>query len=140
MSDVDAVVARLVAESEVRRTIADYCQSCDDGRFDDYAACFAADAVVVLQGKEIVGRAAIRDWITAGQPPEKRGKHVTVNVLIDVDVDRGRATASTDYLFVAKRDGKTLVTTAGRYLDVFVPADGRWLFARREITFLGGSL
>lgn len=130
-------LARLLAESEIRRTIADYCQSCDDGRFADFAACFTADAVVHLLGRRIEGRAAVQTWITAAMPAERRGKHVAVNPLVRVDVDAGRATATTDYLFVAAREGGTTVTTAGRYADTFVPAGDRWLIASREVTFLG---
>jgi len=130
-------IARLVAESEVRRTIADYCQSCDDGRHDEFAACFTPDAVVHLMGKRIEGREAIAAWIAAAQPAERRGKHVTINPLVRVDVTQRRATGETDYLFVARRDGRTIVTTAGRYSDAFVPHEDRWLIERREISFLG---
>jgi ketosteroid isomerase-like protein len=134
MSDV---LARLVAEAEIRRTLADYCQSCDDGRFEDYAACFTVDAVVLLAGEPVAsGRAALRDWIAAGQPPDRRGKHVTINPLITVSPDATSAAASTDFLFVGRSPEGPRVTVAGRYCDELQPADGRWLISRREITFL----
>ena len=136
MEHSETDLARLVAESEIRRTIADYCHSCDDGRFDDYGACFTPDAVMVAMGKDIVGREAIIGWITAAQPPERRGKHVTFNTLLEIDVDAGRAKGATDYMFLGRSPSGPQITTAGRYLDEFVPVDGRWLFARREITFL----
>lgn len=127
-------VQRLVAEAEIRRTIADYCQSCDDGRFDDFGRCFASDAEVLLDGEVVAtGRAAIQTWITAAQPAKRRGKHVTINTLIVWDGEN--ASGATDYLFVGRTPDGPRVTTAGRYVDEFVEADGRWLFARREITF-----
>jgi hypothetical protein len=92
--------------------------------------------VVVLMGKEIVGRAAIEAWIAKGQPAEKRGKHVTFNVLLDVDEAAGTGTGAVDYLFLARSEGGPRVSTAGRYLDHYVRAGERWVFARREITFL----
>ena len=128
-------VARLVAESEIRRTIADYCHSCDDGRFDDFALCFAPDAVVVLGGKVVAsGRTAIQAWIEKGQPPDKRGKHVTVNSL--VTIDGAEARGATDFVFVARTPDGPQVTTAGRYLDMFAPYGDRWLFTSREIQLL----
>jgi ketosteroid isomerase-like protein len=124
------------AENAVRRTIAEYCHTCDDGRFEEFGECFAEDAVVVLMGKEIVGRDAIKAWIAKGQPAEKRGKHVTFNVLLDVDGDAGRGTGAVDYLFLARSADGPRVSTAGRYLDNYVRTGDRWLFARREITFM----
>jgi uncharacterized protein (TIGR02246 family) len=127
----------MVAESEIRRTIAEYCQTCDDGRFDAYAACFTEDAEVVLAGTVVAtGRDGIEAWITPAMPAEKRGKHVTVNPLITVSDDLATAQASTDYLFVARSSSGPRVTVAGRYSDVLRPVGERWLIARREITFL----
>ena len=128
---------RLVAEAEIRRTVGDYCQSCDDGRFADYAACFTADGEVVL-GPDVVaaGRPAIEAWITKAMPPAQRGMHVTVNTLITWTGDAS-AHATTDFLFLAHGDSGPRITSAGRYLDTFAPdVDGRWLFARREIRLL----
>lgn len=128
---------RLLAESQIRSTIAAYCQACDDGRFDDYAACFTDDAEVVLAGATVAtGREQIKEWIARGQPPDKRGKHVTVNPLIVVADDLTSASASTDYLFVGRTSEGPRVTVAGRYQDVLRPVGGHWLLARREITFL----
>lgn len=130
---------RASAESAIRRVIAAYCHSCDEGRFADYAQLFAPDATVVLPGQEVTGRAAIQAWITAGQPPHKRGMHVTTNV--ELDVVEGRARGRTGFLFLAHGTSGLQVSTAGRYLDEFVRDGGSWLIARREITFLrpGGS-
>lgn len=128
---------RLIAEAEIRRTIGDYCQSCDDGRFADYAACFTPDAEVLL-GSAVVatGRTGIEAWITRAMPPEQRGMHVTVNTLITWTAERS-ALATTDFLFLARGEGGPRITSAGRYVDTFAPAEGgRWLFARREIRLL----
>jgi len=120
-------------EEAVRRTIARYCQTCDDGRFDEFGECFAADAVMTVLGREVRGREAIRDWIAAAMPPEKRGKHVAVNTVIDVGDRAGAVRASTDYLFVARTEKGPRVTTTGRYVDTFVRDGDRWLFQTRDI-------
>ena len=131
MNDVE----RMAVELSVRRAIASYCQTCDDGRFEEFAAVFAKDAVVAFLGKEIVGRDAIREWITAAMPEHKRGKHVTFNVVVDVQ-DEARASATVDFFFLARTPDGPRISTAGRYLDEFAPDDDRWVFTRHEITFL----
>ncbi len=131
----DDALERLLVETAIRHTLAAYCQSCDDGRFADFGRCFTSDAVLAVMGREITGRPAIEGWIAAAMPPDKRGKHVTTNTVVVVDGDR--ATATSDYLFVAPGERRPRVTVAGRYDDVFVPDSERWLIARRAISFLG---
>ena len=119
-------------EAAVRATIARYCQTCDDGRFAEFGECFARDAVLAVMGREVRGREAIVDWIAAAMPPEKRGKHVAVNTLVDVDA-AGAVSASTDYLFVARTEKGPRITTTGRYRDTFVRDGDRWLIQTRHI-------
>lgn len=119
-------------DAEVRRTLAAYCQTVDDGRFDDFAQLWAPDAVLRVAGDEILGRAAIRAWIERAQPPERRGKHVTVNPLIDVEA-ADRARVSSDFVFLARTGGGYVVSVVGRYLDVLEPHGGRWVFRSRDI-------
>ena len=128
----------MTPEDAIRTTLARYCQLCDDGRFDEFAELFTDDAVFHVLGTDHVGRAAIAAFMTAAQPPEARGRHVTSNSVIAVD--GARATAVTDYLFVARADHGFAITNVGRYHDQLAldPADAdRWRFTRREIVFLG---
>ncbi len=121
-------------QEAIGRTLAQYCQFCDDGRFDEWEALFTEDSTFSVQGNEQVGRTAIRQFIEAGQPPERRGRHLCGNSLIDVDGDR--ASVATDYIFVSRA---LEVLSAGRYLDVLVRDGDRWLFAERRIQFLDGA-
>jgi 3-phenylpropionate/cinnamic acid dioxygenase small subunit len=125
-------VTQPAIDAEVRRTMAAYCHTVDDGRFDEFEQLWAADAVVEVRGDRIEGRAAIRAWIEQAQPPERRGKHVTVNSEIDV---AGADTASSvsDFLFFARGERGPRVTASGRYLDEFTPVEGAWVFTRRRI-------
>jgi ketosteroid isomerase-like protein len=120
-----------MADAEIRRTIAEYCQTVDDGRFSDCGRCFAEDAVVRVMGMEVIGRQEIEAWIASAQPPERRGRHVTTNSVICVDGRRAEATS--DFLFLATGEDGPHISTAGRYVDTFVAAEGRWVFASREI-------
>jgi 3-phenylpropionate/cinnamic acid dioxygenase small subunit len=122
-------------EESVRRTLALYCQLCDDGRFDEWADLYTDDARFSVLGGHHDGRAAIRAFIEAGQPPERRGKHVCANPVVEVRGDE--ASARTDYVFVARADGGFAITSAGRYHDRLVRDGDRWRFAERRIVFLG---
>jgi uncharacterized protein (TIGR02246 family) len=138
---IGTVAPAMNDHSSVLRTLALYCQLCDDGRFDEWAELYTDDAVFIVGGRRHEGRAAIKAFIEAGQPPERRGKHVCANPLVDVDADGTTARASTDYVFVARAaDGSLAITSAGRYHDRLVrSADGRWRFAERRIEFIGGA-
>ena len=124
----------VVADLGVRRTLATYCQTCDDGRFDDFAECFAPDATMTALGRTVVGRDAIRGWIAAAMPPERRGKHVCVNAVITCDGDT--AHAESDFLFLAPGPRGPVISTAGRYVDDLRRDGDRWVFTRRDIVLM----
>lgn len=136
-------LAPVTDEEAIRRTIAQYCHFCDDGRFDEWADLFTTDARFTVMGSTHEGRNAVKAFIEQGQPPERRGKHVCFNSVIDVDAGGSEARAWTDYVFVSRRGegGFALAnpTSAGRYHDRLVrdQGDGRWRFAERRIVFLG---
>ena len=126
-------------EDGIRRTLAQYCQYCDDGRFDDLADLFAKDAVYRVMDQTHEGREQIKAFMAKAQPPERRGKHVCGGSLIEIDVSGEQARAFTDYVFVAPADEGLNVTSVGRYHDRFVKDGDRWLFAERAIVFMGGD-
>lgn len=118
----------------IGRLVARYCHLLDDGRWDEFARLWTEDAELVLRGETTRGRSAIRASIEASQPPERRGRHLTVN--LEVDVDGDTAAGTTDFMFWAKgKDGAPRMMFLGRYADTLVRLDGEWRFARREITF-----
>ena len=119
-------------EDAIRRTIAQYCQLCDDGRFDEWADLYTDDATFSVMGKTYTGRADVKAFIEKGQAPERRGKHLCFNSIIDIDGDSARAI--TDYVFIDKQHA---ITSAGRYHDRLIRQPDRWRFAERRILFLG---
>jgi 3-phenylpropionate/cinnamic acid dioxygenase small subunit len=119
-------------DEAIRRTIAQYAHFCDDGRFDDWADLFTADARLTVLGESHEGREAATRWISKHQTPELRGKHVCVNTVIDIADDEARAW--TDYIFV---DQNRLIASVGRYHDHLVRDRDRWRFRERRIVFLG---
>src|SRR5262249_53092748 len=50
-------------EEGIRRTLALYCQLCDDGRFDEWADLYTEDAVFRVMGGEHRGPEAIKAFI-----------------------------------------------------------------------------
>ncbi len=120
---------------EIRRTLAQYSQLCDDGRFDEWAELFTEDARLVLGGQVTEGRSAIRSHMATLQPDGARGKHITSNPLVDLDGAAARVT--TDYLFVRPGTDGLGILAAGRYYDHLVSDGRRWRFHRRTITMLG---
>ena len=119
----------VVDELAIRRILASYCQLLDDGHFDALADLFTPDGSFNYGAAAASGRAAIRAWFTSSQPPGRRGKHLTLNVLIVVDGDN--ATVTSDYLWLRSVDGVISPGLAGRYRDTLVRDHGRWLISRR---------
>lgn len=119
-------------EDAIRRTIAQYCQLCDEGRFDEWADLYVEDATFSVMGRTYIGRADVQAFIEQGQPPERRGKHLCFNSVIDIDGDSARVI--TDYVFI---DKQRVITSAGRYHDRLIRQPDRWRFAERRIVFMG---
>lgn len=128
-------------EHGIQRTLARYCQLCDDGHFDEWADLFVEDATLSVMGRTYEGRDAIKAMIVNAMPPERRGKHFLGQSVADVGIDSSLATAVTDFSFIARDgEGRFAITNAGRYHDTLVRAgDGCWRFRSREIRFLGES-
>jgi uncharacterized protein (TIGR02246 family) len=122
---------------QIRYNLAAYCQACDDGRFDDLAALFTPDGTFTVMGATHTGRDDIKAFISAGQPPELRGKHICANSLVDIDASGATATGTVDYIFVGRTSEGLQITSAGRYNDTFVRTDDGWRFRSRRIAFVG---
>lgn len=122
-------------EEDIRRTLARYCMLCDDGRFDDLAELFAEQATFHVKGRTIEGRDAICELMEKSFGPEQRGKHLSVNPLIEVDGWGGTAKAWSDYVFV---DRSGAITDQGRFYDELErEGDKVWRFKVREVVFQG---
>ena len=125
-------------ELAIHRVLARYCHTIDDGAFDEFETLWADDAEFALRGDVTRGRDAIRDAIEAMQPPERRGRHLTMNSVVDLDGDAAHVVS--DFLFFGRDPGAPAEGTAdlrylGRYHDDFVRTDAGWQFRRREIEF-----
>jgi 3-phenylpropionate/cinnamic acid dioxygenase small subunit len=120
-------------ELAIRQLLATYCHHCDDGRFAELLQLFAPDGCFVRGATTITGHAALRAFFEDRQGrPEQRGRHLTVNTVVELDA--GRARALSDFVHFRFVDGRITPAVAGRYRDELVRMDdGRWRFARREV-------
>jgi 3-phenylpropionate/cinnamic acid dioxygenase small subunit len=122
-------------EHQILRTLAEYGQWLDDGRFGQWSELFTEDARLDVAAESTRGREAIRSYMETVQADGRRGMHVNTNAVVDVASD-GTATAASDYLFVRPSDSGPVVVAAGRYRDELVVDGDRWRFRRRTISIL----
>jgi uncharacterized protein (TIGR02246 family) len=116
-------------EVEIHRLLARYCHACDDGDFDCLIDLFVDDASFVYAEWAPSGREEIRRWFETTQPPERRGKHLTTNIVVTLHGDD--ASVISDFVFLARSDGRFSLQLAGRYFDELRYDEDQWRFARR---------
>ncbi len=123
---------------ELANLIGRYAEGIDRGDFDAVADLLAHAAVTDEHGRSpLTGRGAVRQLFAStarlyedGTP---RTKHVTTNLILDIDEDADRATARSYWTVLQATEGLPLQPIlAGRYLDTFERHDGRWRFAERR--------
>jgi SnoaL-like domain len=119
----------------VRQTLADYTAGTDRNRLDDIAACFAPDGVLVFSGGEpMVGPAAIVAGLGAQVSRFAKGPVALTHVRHHVSsvrfgsVTPDRVEVSSYFLAITNIG----VDHWGRYRDILVPVNERWLFESRE--------
>ncbi|MBL7553285.1 nuclear transport factor 2 family protein [Frankia sp. AgB1.9] len=134
----------LIAREQVRDTVAAYNHSGDRFLLDELAACFTVDGVLESKGDWAArGRAEIVRTLSgvratepvaaaAGAAADARRpsfvRHFLTNLRFEeVTPERIRTSAYFAVLTAAGLDHW------GRYRDVLVPAEGRWLFAHRVV-------
>jgi hypothetical protein len=127
------------ARTAIERLLHLYAERIDEGDFAGVGALFAegeiraADTGPGIRGAEAVRRlyAATVRLHADGTP---RTKHVTTNVIVDVDDAAGTGTARSSFTVLQQLDDFPLqVIVAGRYADAFVRSDGVWRFAVRRM-------
>lgn len=119
---------RHLEDIEAIRTLRNNYHSCiNDSRYAEIAALFTADAVVELGYlARYEGHAAIdRGFLDMGERERFFIKQFVHSHMVEVDGDRG-----TGKSYLEARYGRHGVSylVSGRYDDVYVRRDGKWLF------------
>jgi uncharacterized protein (TIGR02246 family) len=122
-------------EEAIRNLIGLHSQLTDDGDYERRVDLYTDDGVFTMGDATSTGRDELLATFAATSAPERRGKHITANTVMEIEGDT--ASARTDFFFSLPSPEGLKPLAAGRYADAFVKRDGRWLYARRLITFLG---
>jgi 3-phenylpropionate/cinnamic acid dioxygenase small subunit len=121
----------------IENLIAAYAELVDDGDFAGLGRLLA-DATFTGNGTPVSGPDAIekmfRDMLIVYDDGTPRTKHVTTNVIIDVDEEAGTATSRAYFTVLQALPGLPLQPiVSGRYRDRFNRRDGQWRFAERRV-------
>jgi 3-phenylpropionate/cinnamic acid dioxygenase small subunit len=128
------------ARNAVENLLYTYAERIDAGDLEGVADLFAEAEITnesggaVRRGREQVlemYRAVTRIYPDCGTP---RTRHVTTNVIVEADEERGTA-ASRSYYTVFQQTSELALQPiiAGRYHDSFARIDGEWRFTSRRI-------
>jgi uncharacterized protein (TIGR02246 family) len=122
-------------EEAIRNLIGLHSQLTDDGDYERRVDLYTPDGVFVMGDATSTGKEELKVAFASTSAPERRGKHITANTVMEIDGDTARA--ATDFFFLLPSPDGLKPLAAGRYADTFVKRDGRWLYTERRITFLG---
>lgn len=126
------------AVSAIRNTIVRYGQCIDDRDVEGLLALYATDAVHHANGRDNVGREAIRTWITGAFPRIEQIRHLVLGS--SIEVDGNTASGVTDWMTVQRTpDGGVAMHSVGRFDDAFRLEGGRWVFTRRTLSRFAGA-
>ncbi|HXY91255.1 MAG TPA: nuclear transport factor 2 family protein [Acidimicrobiia bacterium] len=129
----------MTAADEIRNLMFRYCELIDDGDVEGLADLFA-DASIVGQDATVLasGSAEVRAMYGGSDRRARTSggratKHITTNVLVEVDERAGAATARSYWVLLLSTspDEPVRPVLAGRYHDRFACVDGVWRFAER---------
>jgi len=122
----------------IENLILSYAECVDAGDLEGMAALLA-DATIGVEGlaEGLRGREKIlglfNSTIRIHEDGTPRTKHVTTNILVEVDEESGTATARSYFSVLQQATGLGLQTiVAGRYRDRFARGDGGWHFVERR--------
>ena len=127
------------ARGQIENLLYRYAELIDEGRFDALGELFTHAELLDPAGAVMArgaGEAAqnfhrsTRLYPDSGTP---RTKHVTTNLLVEVDEAAGTATCRSNYVVLQQTEKVPLQPIiTGRYHDRFERADGRWRCASRR--------
>jgi hypothetical protein len=125
------------AGDEIRNLLGEYCERIDAGDFAGVGELFEHGALADDKGRDLArGAEAVAAFYAGGtllHDGSPRTKHLVTNTVLDVDEERGRATARSSYLVLQQvGTGPLQPIITGRYHDAFERRDGRWCFSERR--------
>jgi 3-phenylpropionate/cinnamic acid dioxygenase small subunit len=127
------------SDRAIENLIAQYAFLVDDGDFEGLGRLLAHCNFTLGAGPPVRGDGAVTALATHALQVHADGtprtRHVTSNLLIEIDEDAGKATARAYYtVFQAVDDFPLQAIASGTYSDCFERHDGIWRFAARTVT------
>lgn len=122
----------------IENLISRYAFLVDDGDFEGLGDLLDHCDFTLGAGPAVRGRAAVvslaRGALQLHSDGTPRTRHVTSNVLIEIDASAGTATGRAYYtVFQAVGDFPLQAVACGTYLDRFERLEGVWRFAERSV-------
>ena len=114
----------------LRALVDAYAHHVDRGDYESVAALFAEDGVLLAQGSELRGHAAITKALRAGLEQYDVTTHFLGQQTVDIN---GDAATGETYCRADQRNAELHRTLAIRYLDRYVRDNDTWLIAERDV-------
>jgi uncharacterized protein (TIGR02246 family) len=141
--DAQSALQKLVDRAEIQELVARYVTALDTLDADAYEGVFTEDGEYDVTGNVYRGRVAIRKIVTdlqasrarndAAGTPSPRLYHVMSNSSIEIlDASNARHQSYAQTVRLAD-NGQFVAGFMGRYEDVLVKVDGRWLIKSRKL-------
>ena len=127
-------IEEMLAREGIRKTIAQYTDAGDNGRYEDLIPCYAEDGIFEVAIGKWQGRVEIENALRTLRAKRDGGapllqRHHLGTCWIDIETET-HARAITYYAVISNCG----LDHAGRYIDKLVKRDGRWQFAHRNVT------
>ncbi len=123
---------------EIENLVYTYAERIDAGDLAGVAELFRHGRIEAAPGVTVEGAEKVRRLYEGStrlyEDGTPRSRHVTTNVIIEVDDDAGTAAARASYVVFQQTDELPLQPIiAGRYRDTFHRVDGEWCFDTRQM-------
>ncbi|MGW2329805.1 nuclear transport factor 2 family protein [Streptomyces sp. NPDC001700] len=132
--DLERRLRDVEARLAIQELAARYCLAIDDRDWEALAALFDADATMPIRGAEVRGRTEVVAALRERLAPVARSVHAPHSCVLD-ELDEERASGT---VLGHVELGLTDTTHVGalRYADRYLRRGDRWVFARREMTYV----
>ena len=123
---------------EIENLVYTYAERIDAGDLAGVAELFRHGRIEAAPGVVVEGAEKVRRLYEGStrlyEDGTPRSRHVTTNVIVEVDDDAGTAAARASYVVFQQTDELPLQPIiAGRYADTFHRVDGTWCFDTRQM-------
>ncbi len=125
----------------IEALVTEYAWLLDHRRWDDVAGLCTDDAVLLIRGREIVGKQGLADWAEyRAQKKSRRTQHQMTLLRLE-PVDTELVLGSTALVLHVAKTGSagTYVDLVGEYQDEYARTPEGWRFRRRRLVLIDAA-